>query len=661
MKAMPVVLALAIAGCSAVERVVDPGDPRVSFRGHDAFSARTLEKEIERDLEAYFESPRALVLDDAVYRLTAFYRVRGYPDVAIRADSDGKRVVFHVDEGGRLFMGRVHVRGNDRIPDRELREEIEVKLPGGDLPFSEKLLGLYEEGIRSAYLRRGFLDMVVEPPRSRPDPARRAMNVTFTVREGIQYTLSEVAGHPEDPGLKKKLAGMLNGPYAPATPESIEAAVLEHLRNSGHPFGKVSAKPTIDGSTGRVVVRVVWEAGPYARFGALNIQGLESVRRSFVRDRAGLEKGRPYQAAEMREAERRLLETGLFKRVTVLPGVFEQESGLLEVEIRVEEAAPGEASVRAGYGSLDGFRIGGDVGYNNLFGGGELLRAGATASRIGSRLDVEGAVPWLLGTDLRLSVAYYYEDADFPSFEVFSRGLVPSLTYPWSKRVTTTLGGRYALVRTEDLDVAPDPEEALDFDYRSAFGTAAWDERDEPARPTRGFRLVGQGEWSPSAFGSDIQFLKWSGRVDAYAPLTDRVVLAVAFQAGVIAPLEETGEIPIALRYFAGGTTTVRGFEFARVGPSVDGEPVGGESYGALQAEVRFPIAGDFLGAVFTDRGGVWERRGGVDLGETRYSVGAGVRYLTSAGAIVLDFGWNPRRRAGEAGGAAHLSIGFPF
>jgi outer membrane translocation and assembly module TamA len=138
-------------------------------------------------------------------------------------------------------------------------------------------------------------------------------------------------------------------------------------------------------------------------------------------------------------------------------------------------------------------------------------------------------------------------------------------------------------------------------------------------------------------------------------------VAAVSLQGGVIAPLGATDVIPVSLRYFAGGTNTVRGFEFASLGPQANGKAIGGETFLALQTELRYPIWGDLHGAVFSDRGGVWEDYTRVNLSECRYSVGSGLRYHTPAGAIVVDGAWNPARRAGERGWGFHFSIGFPF
>ena len=99
----------------------------------------------------------------------------------------------------------------------------------------------------------------------------------------------------------------------------------------------------------------------------------------------------------------------------------------------------------------------------------------------------------------------------------------------------------------------------------------------------------------------------------------------------------------------------------AVLGPEVDDEATGGQLFMAVQAELRFPIWEGLHGAVFHDRGGVWFEAHDFDVDDTRWSVGAGIRYYTPAGALVLDVGWNPDREERESAVEAHVSIGFPF
>ena len=419
------------------------------------------------------------------------------------------------------------------------------------------------------------------------------------------------------------------------------------------------ASPVIDPVAATVDIQLEIDPGPKARLGDVEVENNDRTRKAFIRTRAALERGRSFRASDVREAERRLLTTGLFRQVRVTPGVVQE--GEVPIVIYVEENKPGEVSIRAGTGSLDGVRIGADVSYQNLFGTAALVRLGGTVSRVGARGDFELAFPWFLGTDFRPGISFYYESQELPSFDVSSNGFAPSLVYPFTDRHTVTVGWRQAEIRTSDVDPGVPPGDLLDFEYRALFWAVSLDYRDSTLLPTRGVRLAGSAEWAPASFATDIEFFKGLARTDVYAGLPWDLVFAVSLQGGVIRPLASTDEIPISLRFFAGGANTVRGFKYGTIGDSVDGDPTGGEMFLTMQAEVRFPIWGEFHGAAFTDRGGVWLDPGDANIDDTRWSVGAGLRYHTPAGALSADLAWNIAREEDEDPVVFHFSIGFPF
>jgi outer membrane protein assembly complex protein YaeT len=656
----PLVLALAACSSSGGPRFLSLQE-RVIFEGATGISQSVLLELIARDLERYAADPRLPALDDAAFRMEYRYRLEGYDRVQVTPRVVAEFMIFHIEEGHRVYLGQVDFIGATVFRVEDLRHLVPGRFLGDPPPYSLRLAILIEEGVLAAYRDRGYLDAAVSREVS-PEPDKYGrLSVRFTISEGKPYTVSEIRGVPPEPALLARTQDFLARPYTPGIDERLEATIVDYYREHGHPFRTARAKGIVDRETGTVMIDVEVHPGESARTGRSFITGATWTRDSFIESRSGLQTDVEYRGSDLRRAEERLMAAGIFKRVRVAPGALDEESGAVPIEIEVEERESGEASIRGGYGSFERVRVGVDLTGINIWGGAESIRVGGTVSSAGYRGEAELGVPYLLGTELRLGLSGYFENRTYPSFVALARGGVVSLSYLLAEEFNLTLGLRRANIVTTHVDPSVPPGDLLDFAYTALFLSPTLDLRDNAVVPTRGILLSTEMAWSPSRILSDVQFWSATGRFSFYIPLPAGVVFASSTQGGIISPLGGTIDIPISLRYFAGGTNTVRGFSFEGVGPLAGGEPTGGQVFLAAQSEFRFPIIGDLQGAVFFDVGGVWFERTQVDLGEIRNGLGFGFRYITPAGALCADVGWNRDQRPGEHSLELHLSVGFPF
>lgn len=658
----PLLLILAVSACGS-ETFTVPSNPDdvVVFEGATAISASELLELASQDLERYEEDPRRPALNDAAYRIEYRYRLDGYDQVSVTSRVEGKRIIFRIVEGPRILLAQVHFDGATVFHSDELRALTPSRFLGTLPAFSSRSVILLEDSLYAAYREKGYFDVVVTHRVAAQEDHDDRVVVWFKIDEGKPYVVTEIRGLPAETGLTEKTASYLGRPYAPETTESLEATIVDYFRDHGRPFATARVKPQPDRSTGSVILEAEIREGPRVTLEDLRLSGTVWTRSSFLRERADLEAGAEYKSSDLRRAEERIVATNAFKRVRVSPSSTQQEAVTVPIEIDVEERESGEASVRAGYGSFEGLRLGADLTAVNIWGGAESLRVGGNFSKVGYRGETELGVPYLGGTDLRLGLSGYYESREYPSFDALSRGAVLGFSYPVLEMLTATLGLRYANIITTNVDPSVPPGDLLDFNYTALFFSPTLDLRDNALNPTRGMLLAGEVSWSPSYLLSDVEFWSAGGRFSYFFPFPAGIVFATSFQGGVIAPIGGTDTIPIALREFAGGTNTVRGYKFEGIGPKVNGEPTGGEVFLALQTEVRFPLVGDLQGVLFFDEGGVWFDRLRVNLSELRYAVGTGLRFVTPAGALSADLGWNPHPRAGEHPFEFHLSVGFPF
>jgi translocation and assembly module TamA len=157
--------------------------------------------------------------------------------------------------------------------------------------------------------------------------------------------------------------------------------------------------------------------------------------------------------------------------------------------------------------------------------------------------------------------------------------------------------------------------------------------------------------------GLGYRYLRFLPDVRGYLPL-GRLVLSARAQVGALIPVDSNGEPPpIVARFYAGGPNSMRGYGFNRLSPMVceansvgkcngNWVPTGGNGLAIYSLELRFPLRGKLIGAVFGDAGYVspssalpqeWQQA--LRLANLQFAAGAGIRYVTPIGPLRIDLG----------------------
>ncbi len=295
-----------------------------------------------------------------------------------------------------------------------------------------------------------------------------------------------------------------------------------------------------------------------------------------------------------------------------------------------------------------------------------------------------------------------------------SRDLELELSPSGTQRKRTTLVLRYnyedvRLLNVESLLIAP----VLRADKTvrlSRFGASfARNTRDRQFDPTRGDELRVDYAVALKALGGNLSFSKLIASYQRYYQIKNRVrdtVLAGSFQFGLANMLNVSDRngngvvdaadrrLPISERFFSGGATTLRGFNFEEAGPRVvapfctfgpqpspvpnpnpppafltpcgtfrdeKGEPVevnpftvpiGGNAMAVVNLEARVGLTRDIQAVPFYDGGNVFERVGdlfgkasepGRDPNTRQrwtHAVGLGLRLKTPFGSVGVDYAY---------------------
>ncbi len=167
--------------------------------------------------------------------------------------------------------------------------------------------------------------------------------------------------------------------------------------------------------------------------------------------------------------------------------------------------------------------------------------------------------------------------------------------------------------------------------------------------------------------------------------LSNSNVLAFRGFFGIAVPYGNSENIPFTRSYFAGGSNDNRAWNPYSLGPGTTNAVNDFNEANlkiALNLEYRFPIVGNFKGALFADAGNIWNVYDDTDnpdaifkgigsLADLALGTGLGLRYDFTYFVFRLDYGfktYNPAEEASKkwfnkyfANGVVQIGINYPF
>jgi outer membrane protein insertion porin family len=667
----------------------DPGEVQpMAFPGADTLGKDRLRRLVAEEVgESIAEGWTRSAVDDAAFAIEREYAREGFAFARVEHElveepAAQDRAVFHIEEGPRVALESLRFEGAESLR-LELLSGFFPALPRGallrpgDAPparrrgtppwwIESELLDAAED-LEDYYYKNGFLDARVEPPRVTLDPQRRGAQVLVVVDEGVRARFAQVdlEGAPPEAlsDLRRAADSFLGAPYSRLAAGALRARLEDELARRGFPDAVVKQTDETRSPEGPVAVAISIVSGPRIRIAAVEIRGLERTRRSTVEDLLTLQPGDWYSSDRERESFRALYQSGLFSGVQVelVPGI--DAARVLRVE--VQEADSLELYAEPGYGSYERLRVGLGARYKNLFGTGRTVELAGTLAELAQSGRASLITPRFLGTDVRSTVSVLTSRRREPTFTVRETGATWLLWRRFQKELAATLGYAFSATSVSNVDVVgPQVQALIDAVETSSVSlTPVWDTRDSVFVPTRGSVSRVTAEYADAALGSELEFLRLRLSHSTYFDVWNGGVLALSWRGGWIMPVDSTTSIPLQERFFNGGENTVRSFREDQLGPTDPaGNPVGGEAYHVLSAELRHKLRGNLDGALFYDTGTVQlDHQDFFDLTGFRTGVGLGLRYVLPIGPIRLDYGVNPDPRGGEVSYVLHFAVGLSF
>lgn len=621
-------------------------------------------------------------LKEASEALKDLYVKKGYSDsfidysVEVNEDTNKAKVVFNIDERKRLRIKKISVEGNVSFSDKRILKLIKTKPAGWLFQAGFFKPGVFEDDlkrIQDFYKRKGFTDAEVDYSKD-VNREKGLIYITLNIKEGKRYLIGSVdlKGLDNVPEEEvQEVVELKEGDiYSEEKVQEQVAKIQEVAFNRGYIFAQVKPVSFVSPETGMVDLTFEVNENELTYVRMIDIRGNTKTKDKVIRRELKLKPMKTFDGKKLNRSRQNLKNLGFFEEVN-----FDTEptdkSNYRDLVVDVKEAKTGSFSFGGGYSSVDEFVGFIEVRQRNFditnwpyfTGAGQDLKLHLQAGSTSSEYMVSFTEPWLFDNPVSLGFDVYQNEHDRESdvgygYSEQKRGAKIRL----GRRFSDFLRGgvSYNFERIDISDVDSDESEDLEKEVGendiSTLGLSlTYDKRDSALSPHKGYITRNSVDLAGGVIGGDKDFMRAFTDDRVFFPLIHDSVLELRVRAGIVKEYDDSEEVPIYERFFAGGASTIRGYQERKAGPidSKSDDPVGGDAMFVGNIEYTYPVGDYFKVATFFDIGNVWKESSNFfqteDGREALYSgVGLGIRVKTPLGPVKIDYGYPLDKEPGE-------------
>ncbi|WP_250662021.1 MULTISPECIES: autotransporter assembly complex family protein [unclassified Pseudoalteromonas] len=511
-----------------------------------------------------------------------------------------------------LYIKQLVDEKNSKALKRHAKSQVEMSL---------KALGYYKPTIKISFDNAEQL-LIVNVERG---PVTRVADIKVTItgsgKDDAEF-MSVVNS------IKIKQGDFLNHGKYEAARKRIESQLLE-LGYFDAKWHEHKLAVSLKNNNARVIFNV--DTGPRYQFGDITI-GSETPAEKYIRSLAEFKQGQPYKATEISDYNLALSSTPYFASVRVYADIAKRKNNQVPINVDVLHKPANSFEVGGGYSTDLGPKVRFKWTKPWITEDGHYLESNLNVSERQQDISLGYTVPVDDPNDdlWRFSLGYKLEDE--LTNDLYSRIFTGQLQRQW---LTDDDWVRTAFLR-RDYETYRIGDEQQSAKMLMPGISYAKKDTEGGTTPYKGYQWMMSAEFGLKDMMSSTNILRLQLQNAWLTTFADRHMLFLRANLGAML-VDNINEVPLSLRFYAGGDQSVRGFAYESISPEDEkGRLIGGKYLMSGTVEYNYQFAEHWRAALFVDSGTATN-----DFTD-RVEVGAGFgfRYLTPVGPVRIDHAW---------------------
>ena len=424
--------------------------------------------------------------------------------------------------------------------------------------------------------------------------------------------------------------------------EEIKTRITSLGLSRGYFDGSLSkSRLEINEQLNQAKIKITYQSGYRYKYGDINFSPFE-IEPELLNVLIPFKPGDEFTTHSLYQLQDQLQRTQYFSNSLVMPDVEASKGNIVPINVNLSPTKSHFFDVGLGYGSDTKFRVSAGWRTPLLNRYGHKQETKIEYSKINPTGRFTYSIPLSHPVDDLLQLQILAKDDEYgdissKSYE-FKVGNVKVLNQWNAQFYLRHLTENWRLLTVENNPKAQFLLPGMSWTHTRRAGPAL--------DPSWGFSQLYTFEVASKEAYSEIDLIRAYARWRFITTPLDRHRVVMRAELGsAFIDNDEKHLLAPSLRFFAGGSQSIRGFDYNSLGSNIpiDGNEygqdtlvIGGTQLAVASIEYQYYVTDNIRGVIFSDGGNADEK----EKFEFVYSVGSGIHYISPIGALRMDFGY---------------------